>query len=140
VTAALPFAAPLRAIDRAECTQAGDRLVIHARKTIVATDPYLGGHFPGFMVFPGVFVIEALRQAVAAALGESDGMVPEIHALRSVRFLAPLRPGDELMVEATLGPVVAGQAFDVTARCRRGDGVTVARIVAAFGYGSPGDA
>lgn len=136
----LSYAAPLRAVDRVEVTPdpVGLRLVAHKR--IVATDPYLQGHFPGRPVFPGVFVVEAVRQAVLTALascdGFDDGALPDLCGLRSVRFLAALRPGDELTVEATVSRLL--DEVEVVARCRRSDGVEVARITAAFGYDRSG--
>jgi 3-hydroxyacyl-[acyl-carrier-protein] dehydratase len=137
------YAVPLRAVDRIELTPGPLGIGLVAHKCIVATDPYLEGHFPARPVFPGVFVVEAVRQAVLTALasrdGPYDGASPDLCGLRSARFLAALRPGDELAVEATVPPLV--DEVEVVACCRRSDGVEVARITAAFGYhgsGSPG--
>lgn len=127
------YAAPLPAVDEVEAVRAGDTVRILARKTITATDPYLSGHFPGQVIFPGVFIIEALRQAVATALDPAGGPGPDILALRSVRFLVPLRPGDVLTIDA----VVTSRDGRLTAdaRGRRADGVTAARLRVEFDGG-----
>jgi 3-hydroxyacyl-[acyl-carrier-protein] dehydratase len=130
----LLFASPLRAIDRISVEARNSGLTLYATKTIHAMDPYLSGHFPEFIIYPGVFIIEGLRQAVAAALGESEGRLPEITALPSIRFLAPLFPGDTMTLEATLKQISEGAPFEVCACCRRNDGVTVAQLRVEFGY------
>jgi 3-hydroxyacyl-[acyl-carrier-protein] dehydratase len=139
------FAAPLRAVDQVGVDTSGGTTRIVATKAIVSTDPYLPGHFPGFTVFPGVFLIEAVRQAVAAALcssaeklcssgQEEPGRVPDIVEVRSVRFLAPLLPGDVVTIDARAdGPDGDGQV-EVAARCFRADGVTAARMKLRFGW------
>ena len=79
-----------------------------------------------------MFTLETVRQAVIAAVGQCAGRLPELHRLRSARFLAPLLAGDTLTVEASVGPVSQDQSFEVTARCVRGDGVRAATVRAAY--------
>jgi len=134
------FAAPLLAIDRIEVSGREGILTLSAIKKIDAKAPYLAGHFPNFAIFPGIFIIEGLRQAVAAALGEIDGLLPEIRTLRSVRFMAPLLPGDSMRLDATLVPSSDGISWEVEARCARNDGVTAARMKLEFCYGVPSGA
>lgn len=119
----LPFAAPLRALDELRVGRADDHVVVHASKRIDAADPYLQGHFPSLVIYPGVFIVETLRQAVALALGGPA----EIARLRSVRFMAPLFADDVLTLEAVVrtGP---GAMLQVDARCHRGDGRLAARL------------
>lgn len=104
---------------------------VTARKTVRATDPYLAGHFPELTVYPGVFTLETICQAVGAAIVEPIAL----RRVRSVRFLAPLLDGDTMTVAATITPVDG--EFDVTARCTRADGVLVARARLRFGEVSP---
>src|SRR5213078_4263306 len=119
----LPFPAPLRAVDDVRVGTADDRFVVRASKRIDARDPYMEGHFPSLVIYPGVFILETVRQAVALAVG---GPV-EIAGLRSVRFLAPLFGDDTLSVEATVRPG-SGAGLEVDARCHRGDGSLAARL------------
>jgi 3-hydroxyacyl-[acyl-carrier-protein] dehydratase len=133
----LPFAAPIRAIDGVEVSEADGGLALHAWKQVDPAEPYLPGHFPGFTVFPGVFVVESVRQAVAAALGERDGVFPDLVAVRSVRFLAPLLAGDTLTVDAFVPPRDGDTPFAVEATGRRGDGTIACKLSVELAYGAP---
>jgi 3-hydroxyacyl-[acyl-carrier-protein] dehydratase len=119
----LPFAAPLRAVDDIRVATAGDRLLVHASKRIDAGAPYMEGHFPSLVIYPGVFIVETVRQAVALAVGSPADIV----RLMSVRFLAPLFEDDTLTLEATvrIGP---GGRLAADAQCQRGDGRQAARL------------
>ena len=125
--AAMPFAAPLVAVDHIGVTETAGGLAIHCTKRVDAGDPYLSAHFPSLTILPGVFVIEAVRQAVALAVGAPDGAPPEITEVRSARFLAPLLQGETMSLEVTVARREEG-GLQVDAHCRRGDGVTAARV------------
>lgn len=121
-------AAPLRAVDTLQATREDGALVVTARVAVRAGE--LGGHFPGLPIFPGVYVIEALSQAMAVvAEPESPGR-PRLAVLRSVRFLAPLFGGDVLTLHFTARRRDGG--WDVRATASRSDGTTSARIRAEF--------
>lgn len=93
--------------------------------------PYLADHFPGFAVFPGVFIVETVVQAVARALGDRDGHRLRWHTLRSLRLLAPLHPGDRLLVRAEVrepGPAPEPDRPVIVAECRRAGGGRVATM------------
>lgn len=55
------------------------------------------GHFPGAPLVPGVYLIEAARQAVERGLDRAVALA----GVRDGRFVSPVRPGDtvELRVE-----------------------------------------
>ncbi|QLQ35885.1 3-hydroxyacyl-ACP dehydratase FabZ family protein [Micromonospora robiginosa] len=133
-------AAPLPAVASVQVA-AGPRggITLRAETTVDPDDLYLTGHFPELTVYPGVFTLETLRQAVSAAVGHCAGRPPELHRLHSARFLAPLLAGDTLTVEASVGPVAQDQSFEVTARCVRGDGVRTATVRAVFRWPTDGD-
>jgi 3-hydroxyacyl-[acyl-carrier-protein] dehydratase len=120
----LPFAAPLLALDGLTVDETDGGVEIRAWKHVDDEDPHLAAHFPGFTIFPGVFVLESVRQAVALALGG----FPDLVCVRSARFLHPLLAGDTMTLDATVGPAGAGGSFSVEATCRRGDGTTAARV------------
>jgi 3-hydroxyacyl-[acyl-carrier-protein] dehydratase len=121
------FAAPLVAVDDVTVTTSDTGLALRATKLIRADDPYMAAHFPSMTVFPGVFIIEAVRQAVMIALGAQEPG-PEIRQVRSARFVAPLFAGDTLSMQASATRSDDGGSLSVDAECWRGDGVTAARV------------
>mgnify|MGYP002723922094 CR=1 FL=1 len=126
------YAAPLEAID-AWSTKAVDEarwpgeVEIVASKKIVATDPYLGGHYPNFTIYPGVFIIETVVQVAREYLVRQNPPVAvALDTINSVRFLAPLLPGDEL--NATCRVYEAEGFYVVKAKCFRSGGDVAATM------------
>jgi len=54
----------------------------------------LAGHFPGNPVVPGVVVLDEILSAV----GRFAGRPVQVTGLPSVKFLAPLAPGEEFEI------------------------------------------
>jgi 3-hydroxyacyl-[acyl-carrier-protein] dehydratase len=127
--ARLAVAAPLQVVDRVDVTTDGERLTVVATRTIDADDPHLRAHFPQFSIFPGVFILEGVRQAVQLAL---PGVDTSVLVVRSIRFLAPFLPGDEMTLSASVMPMANG-ALEVDARALTGTGAVAARLKVAFG-------
>jgi 3-hydroxymyristoyl/3-hydroxydecanoyl-(acyl carrier protein) dehydratase len=124
------YAAPLRAVDRyapAEPVGGERRLVAH--KTVTAADPYMAGHFPGLIMLPAVFLLEAVRQVVAADQAW-PGRV-ELLAVHSIRVRAPMRDGDEIRLDVALRDTDEGAR--ATVHCRRQDGIAVAELKVTVG-------
>jgi 3-hydroxyacyl-[acyl-carrier-protein] dehydratase len=71
---------------------------ITTRKAITANEPFFPGHYPDQPVYPGVFILEAVNQAVAwhAAQRQLD---VRLRRIASIRFRQPLQPGDVLEVD-----------------------------------------
>ncbi|MFV2101608.1 3-hydroxyacyl-ACP dehydratase FabZ family protein [Micromonospora sp. LOL_024] len=129
-----PGAAPLAAVDDLQVGVVGDRVEVIAGVPIRRDDPNLCGHFPGFPVFPGVFIVEALVQAVDIALRNPGRPRLRLCSVDSVRFLAPLLPPDRL----TLDIVATGEGPDrwtVTASGRRDDSTVTVTLRARFDGG-----
>ncbi|MCY7370230.1 MAG: beta-hydroxyacyl-ACP dehydratase [Polaromonas sp.] len=66
-----------------------------SRVDIPADHPAFAGHFPGQPILPGVLLLErimALAQTHLVQLGEGC-------ALRNVKFLAAVAPGDQLRLD-----------------------------------------
>ena len=133
-TSARSYAAPLSAVDKLETGPDGRTTAI---KDIVATDPYLVGHYPHFTIYPGVFSIETVYQAARAALErdllesspDNAGKRVRWAGIHSVHFSAPLLPGDRLTAELTFKPSAADPCLiRVRAVARRADGQTTAKI------------
>lgn len=80
-----------------------DRLV--AIKNVTSAEEYLGDHFPGFPVLPGVMMLEALVQAgrllAAQTAGAAEGPLV-LTEVRNVRYANMVRPGQTLKLEVTL--------------------------------------
>ncbi|MFG2103282.1 hypothetical protein ACGFJ5_22090 [Micromonospora echinaurantiaca] len=125
---------PLVACDRVTAIVDGDVRRITGELRVHGDGPYLPDHFPGLTIFPGVFVLEAVVQAAAAAFGEPDGGRLRLTAVRSLRFLVPLRPGDLLRVLAEATEVSPPHPVRLRADCRRGDGVRVATVTVECGW------
>lgn len=118
-------AAPLRAVDAIRVSDGPDGLVVEAQFAIPADGEALRGHFPGQPVYPGVFLLESVTQAVAAATGEGPLALAELH---SARFLAALRGGEALTVTATVTAADAAGHRRVIATCRHADGAVAADL------------
>lgn len=79
---------------------------ILAIKAVTTAEEYLGDHFPGFPVLPGVMMLETLvqgaRQLIRAVDGPPHSGPLVISEVRNLRYAAMVRPGQSLKVEVTL--------------------------------------
>jgi 3-hydroxyacyl-[acyl-carrier-protein] dehydratase len=130
--ATVPYAAPMRAVDAWRCHHHDGGRTVTARLRVDPDEANLRGHFPGFPILPGVFLVEALGQAMTLSAG--DGVSPRLRAIDSVRFVAPLLGGDVLTLEIEVTADPDG-GWRATAEARRGDGDRAARIRARFDSG-----
>lgn len=83
--------------------QTDDRLV--AVKCVTAAEEYLGDHFPGFPVLPGVMMLESLVQAARRLVEPgrpADATPLVVTGVRNVRYAAMVKPGQSLRVEVAL--------------------------------------
>lgn len=82
---------------------------------VVPTDhPSLDGHFPGNPILPGAVLLDVALRTIA----RETGLALDSCEVRSVKFLSPANPGDELVIEhATSGPGTI--RFDITAGTRK---------------------
>ena len=70
--------------------------MIRVSDQVSAAHPALAGHFPGNPIVPGALLLARVARAAAQAFGDRVGGAP------AVKFLAPLRPGEDFAVELEL--------------------------------------
>lgn len=88
--------------------------MLSAVKSVTAAEEYLGDHFPGFPILPGVMMLETLVQAARHFAAQSDDPPPRplvIHQVRNVKYAGMVRPGQTLDVTVTLRKR-EGHAYD----------------------------
>ena len=78
---------------------------ITASKYLSADEQYLGDHFPGYPVMPGVMMLEALVQAGAWLLrvmnNFSDSMIL-LKEARNAKYTKFVKPGDTLSIDVKI--------------------------------------
>ena len=103
LTALLPHRPPLLLLEEAEATE--ERALV-AYQTIPQDDLFLRAHFPGFPLWPGTLLTEAMAQTTAIyLLHERGGLAgDEVPVLGAVdcRFLLPVFPGERIRYRAEL--------------------------------------
>ena len=65
--------------------------------TVSPDEPVFAGHYPGFPIFPGMCVVELVHRAALETAPAEAGELT-MAAMESVRFVAPVFPGDRLTV------------------------------------------
>ncbi len=98
----LPHRYPLLLVDRILEFEEGKRIV--GLKNVSVNEPYFQGHFPGFPLFPGVYVLEAMAQVggilMIKSLKLEIGKYAVVFAgVDGARFKKPVFPGDQLVLE-----------------------------------------
>jgi len=82
--------------------------------TVPLDHPSFAGHFPGTPILPGVVLLDIVLHAIAAA----TGIALDICEIRSVKFLSPAKPGDELVIQHVIS--ASGTIhFDIVAGTRK---------------------
>lgn len=110
----IPHRYPFLLVDKVLEMDEGKRVV--ALKNVTVNEPFFQGHFPDYPVMPGVLIIEALAQAGAIAVLNSEANKGKIGFLAGVdkcRFKRQVKPGDQLQLEVEIirmkGPIGKGK-------------------------------
>ena len=108
----LPHRYPFVLVDRVLALTPGKHIV--ALKNVTINEPFFTGHFPGRPVMPGVLIIEAMAQAAGLLsfktpeLKLAGGSIFLFAGIDHARFKRPVRPGDQLQLEAEILKIVRG--------------------------------
>ena len=100
----IPHRYPLLLVDRLEEIILGESAI--GVKNVTFNEPHFQGHFPGAPVMPGVLIVEAMAQTVAAlviaTLGEdAEGKLVYFMTIDNARFRRQVAPGDQLRMHVT---------------------------------------
>ncbi|MDV2583297.1 3-hydroxyacyl-ACP dehydratase FabZ [Alkalibacillus haloalkaliphilus] len=111
----IPHRYPFLLVDQVTELEDGKRAV--GFKNVTANEPFFQGHFPNYMVMPGVLIVEALAQVGAVAilnLDDNKGKLGMFTGIDKCRFKRQVKPGDTLKLEVEMvklkGPVGKGKA------------------------------
>ena len=103
ITAFLPHRYPMLMVDR--IVKITENSIV-GLKNITINEPFFSGHFPGFPVMPGVFIIEAMAQVggllVANLAPHTRGRIMFLASIEEAKFRKPVMPGDQLHLEMKL--------------------------------------
>jgi UDP-3-O-[3-hydroxymyristoyl] N-acetylglucosamine deacetylase/3-hydroxyacyl-[acyl-carrier-protein] dehydratase len=97
----LPHRYPFLMVDRI-IELDGDRKAV-GLKNVSINEPFFQGHYPGQPIMPGVMILEALAQLSGILLSrrlEHTGKVAVLLSMDRVKMRRPVRPGDQLLLEA----------------------------------------
>lgn len=89
-------------LDRVVDVTPGERLV--AEKSLSLAEEYLADHFPLFPVMPGVLMLEAMVEAAAWLVRETEDFAHSLVTLDTVKtatYKSFLKPGDTLRIEVS---------------------------------------
>lgn len=91
-------------------------------------DEVFAGHYPGFPLVPGMYLLDLVTRLVRRHRGVAGDGSPAVAVVSSARFRGAVRPGDVVTVRCD---IPAGTDAPVRAECRTERGV-----VATFGLRS----
>jgi len=98
----LPHRPPFVFVKKLLATEPGQSALCLA--SFEPNDPIFAGHFPGNPLVPGVILTEALAQtagiAAASAYGKNDKPLFLLSAIRGMKFLRAVRPGETVRLSA----------------------------------------
>jgi len=97
----LPHRSPFLMIDRVVELVGDERAV--GVKNVSINEPFFQGHYPGEPIMPGVMILEAMAQLAGLLLSsrlEHTGKVAVLLSMDRVKMRRPVRPGDQLVIEA----------------------------------------
>jgi 3-hydroxyacyl-[acyl-carrier-protein] dehydratase len=99
----LPHRYPFLLVDKVLELEPGKS--IKAIKNVTMNEPQFTGHWPDNPVMPGVLILEAMAQVggiMLLCVADDRGKTPFFGGVDNVRWRKQVRPGDQLVIEASL--------------------------------------
>ena len=100
---AIPHREPFLLVD--EIVERTDARIV-CTKTFGGEEDFFKGHYPGYPLVPGVYLLEAAMQCGAILLSRqmagAEGKMPVATRINDVRFKRIVRPGERLHMEVDL--------------------------------------
>ncbi len=132
----IPHRYPFVMIDRV-IEFVGDSELV-AIKNVTINEPYFNGHFPGNPVMPGVLQLEAMAQAAGIVMlrrSGNEGRTAFFLSADKVKYRKPVRPGDQLIINARITKVRGEKLASATCTCTV-DGQVVSSSELMFAFAS----
>jgi UDP-3-O-[3-hydroxymyristoyl] N-acetylglucosamine deacetylase/3-hydroxyacyl-[acyl-carrier-protein] dehydratase len=117
----IPHRYPFVMIDRIMEFIGQDELV--AIKNVTINEPYFSGHFPGNPVMPGVLQLESMAQAAGILMlrrTTNNGKTAFFMSADKVKFRKPVRPGDQIIINAKLTRIRGDKLASAECNCTVG--------------------
>ena len=110
ILAAIPHRPPMLLVD--EVVEWHEQRIV-CRKTFQPDEWFFQGHYPDYPLVPGVILCEAAMQAGAVLLSKfaTGAGVPVVGRLKEVKFKRMVRPGESVLLDATLDERVSDAFF-----------------------------
>lgn len=135
IQAAIRHRYPFLLVDRVLELEEGKKAV--AIKNVTINEEFFNGHFPNYLVMPGVLIIEALAQVSAIIMLTKEGNEGRLGLLAGIdqcRFKKQVKPGDQLRLEVEItrlkGAIGKGRGIATV------DGELVCETELIFAFGS----
>src|SRR3954469_9893223 len=117
----IPHRYPFVMLDRIVEFVGQDELV--AIKNVTINEPYFMGHFPTNPVMPGVLQLEAMAQAAGIVMLRrtgNSGKTAFFMSADKVKFRKPVRPGDQITINAKITKVRGDKLAAAECNCTVG--------------------
>jgi 3-hydroxyacyl-[acyl-carrier-protein] dehydratase len=99
----IPHRYPFLLIDKIIELKEGENAI--GVKNVTANEEFFNGHFPDYLVMPGVLIVEALAQLSGIIMLQKEENREKIGLLTGIencRFKKQVRPGDQLYLEVEM--------------------------------------
>jgi 3-hydroxyacyl-[acyl-carrier-protein] dehydratase len=106
---------PMLMVDRVLEIELGKS--IKALKNVTGNEIQFLGHFPGYAIMPGVFIVEAIGQCASILFshstgqGQHQGEVLVLGTISEMRFFVPVLPGHTMILDVAILKMMPGAAL-----------------------------